>query len=234
MLKIDISSHSYDNIQILKKIKHQFQANCVHGIIGPNGCGKSTLLRLLTGIETPSKGKVYFHDQVLQKPDSKIACCWQKPLLFRGTVRYNLEYPMKLRNWSKERRAQRIEELCVNYKLQELINRKVGELSGGENARVAIARAVSINPEVLILDEPSAALDPRSVLHIEELLKQLRAETDLTVIIVTHNLFQAKRIADYTIYMSEGQIVEVGNTAVLFSSPQHEETRMFVSGEVVC
>lgn len=233
MIQVKLKSHGYNGNVVLQNVYHLFAKNQIHGIIGPNGSGKSTLLKLLTCMEKPVDGKILYKGEELTKPNQDIACCWQKPYLFRGTVRYNLEYPMKLRNWDKEKRERRMQELVNNYQLNHLIDRNVIGLSGGETARVAIARAISTNPEVLILDEPSAALDPQNVMHVESLLKQLREQTKLTIIMVTHNMFQAKRIADSTIYLAEGSIIEAGPTVELFSNPQNDKTRQFVTGEFV-
>ncbi|OEF95896.1 ATP-binding cassette domain-containing protein [Desulfuribacillus alkaliarsenatis] len=233
MLEVDIVNHGYQGKTILKNIKHTFCGNRIHGIIGPNGSGKSTLLKLLTVMEKPVDGKVMFHGKNLHEPNPKIACCWQKPFLFRGTVRYNLEYPMKVRGWAKSKIQERINELTHSYQIEHLLDRNVKGLSGGENARVAIARAVATHPEVLILDEPSAAMDPKNVMFVESLLRKLRESTDLMIIMVTHNMFQAKRIADETIYIADGTIVEAGSTEELFANPRNEDTRQFISGEFV-
>ncbi len=233
MLEVKIKQHGYQGNIVLKEIHHTFGENQIHGILGPNGSGKSTLLKLLTAIERPVEGTVFFKGKELLGTDESIACCWQKPYLFQGTVKYNLEYPMKIRQWSREKRAQRVQELITEYHLEPLLNRNVRGLSGGEAARVSIARAVAAHPQVLVLDEPSAALDPQNVIFVESLLKRLRDSSNLTIIMVTHNMFQAKRIADQTIYIEDGRIVEAGDTQLIFSNPEHEKTRQFITGEYI-
>jgi len=233
MLEVNIKEHGYDGKVVLRDVKHTFAENCIHGIIGPNGSGKSTLLKLLAVMEKPVDGTVMYKGQNLVSPHPQIACCWQKPYLFRGTVRYNLEYPMKIRQWDKKKREQRIDEIINSYQIDYLIDRNIIGLSGGEAARVAIARAIVPYPDVLILDEPSAAMDPKNVMFIESLLRTLRDTTDLTIIMVTHNMFQAKRIANETIFISEGTIVEAGATADIFANPEHDETKQFVTGEFI-
>ncbi len=233
MLTLNIKKHGYQEKVVLKNIQHTFLENKIYGIIGPNGSGKSTLLKLIAAIEKPLEGEIIYQGNLLTQPSDKIGCCWQKPYLFRGTVRYNLEYPMKVRRWDRQRREQRIRELIEDYHLEQLINRSVIGLSGGETARVAIARAVATCPDVLILDEPSAALDPQSVMFVESLLKKLRNATKMTIIMVTHNMFQAKRIADDTLFLFDGSIVEAGATSDIFENPQDIRTRNFVTGEYV-
>lgn len=233
MLSVDIKEHGYNGKVIINNIKYDFTPNKIHGIIGPNGSGKSTLLKVATGLESPVDGQVTLDGKKLTTIPPEIACCWQRPYLFRGTVRYNLEYPLKVRKWPKEQREARIQEVIHKYKIDHLIDRNIIGLSGGEQARVAIARAVASKPEILILDEPSAAMDPKNVMFVESLLADLRASTDLTIIMVTHNMFQAKRIADETLFLVDGTIVEAGPTEVIFDHPQHEETRQFITGEFI-
>lgn len=233
MLSVDIKEHGYNGKTIIHNIKYDFSPNKIHGIIGPNGSGKSTLLKVATGLEVPVDGQVTLNDKKLTTIPAEIACCWQRPYLFRGTVRFNLEYPLKIHKWAKEKREARIQEVIKKYKIDHLIDRNIIGLSGGEQARVAIARAVVSKPEILILDEPSAAMDPKNVMFVESLLHDLRESTDLTIIMVTHNMFQAKRIADETLFLVDGTIVEAGPTEVIFESPQHEETRQFITGEFI-
>ncbi|OEH84949.1 hypothetical protein BHU72_07085 [Desulfuribacillus stibiiarsenatis] len=233
MLQVDIKTHGYKGNKILNNISHTFLTNKIHGIIGPNGSGKSTLLKVIAGIERPQEGNIFFQGVEMLQPHQEIACCWQKPYLFHGSVRYNLEYGMKVRGWSRPQRDHRIGELVHDYQLEKLLDRSVQGLSGGETSRVAIARAVSTNPKLLILDEPSAALDPQNVMFVESMLKNLRESSDITIIMVTHNMFQAKRIADETVFLSGGTIVEVGNTMEMFAAPFHEETRSFISGDFI-
>lgn len=213
---------------------------CVYGIIGPSGSGKSTLLRIINLLTEPSAGQVFYQGKpaptsqqerlLLQR---KMALVFQKTLLFRDSVRNNVAFGLKARGYDKKETKTRVDELLSQVGLSEYAHRRADTLSGGEAQRVAIARAIAFEPELLLLDEPTANLDPSNIEKIETMITTMAKDKKITVVMVTHNIFQAKRIADQVIFINEGKIVEMGPTEELFSSPKEDSTRLFVEGRMI-
>lgn len=211
-----------------------------YAILGPNGAGKSTLLRLLNLLDRPDSGRIYFMGQSTDQKESvrlemarKMCMVFQQPYIFRTTVYNNVAYGLKIRGINSKEQKKRIERALAITGLQGYANRPAQKLSGGEMQRVALARALAVDPEVLLLDEPTANLDPSSVQAIENIIRHIRAEKKTTVIIVTHNLFQARRISDETILLINGRLAEIKPTEVFFTNPQDNCTRAFLDGSMV-
>ncbi len=158
---------------------------------------------------------------------------FQKTILFRENVWNNVTYGLKARGYKKPEINERVETLLEQVGLKELAWRRADTLSGGEAQRVAIARAVAFDPELLLLDEPTANLDPYNIELIEEMIKKLNRSKTITVVIVTHNVFQARRITDEVIFIDRGNIVEMGPAEKIFTGPDHEKTRLYVEGKVI-
>lgn len=158
---------------------------------------------------------------------------FQKPLVFTTTVYENLAYGLKLRGIKKEQIREKVEEMLEITGLKDKSHQKANTLSGGEAQRVAIGRALIVRPKVLLLDEPTANLDPANISIIEELIKFGKNNYGLSVIIVTHNMFQAKRLSDNTMFMFNGKIIEYDTTENLFNSPKNKTTRAFINGEMI-
>ncbi|MCR4441264.1 MAG: ATP-binding cassette domain-containing protein [Peptococcaceae bacterium] len=231
-LEIDNVSHSYGERRVLKGISFRFDEGIIYGIIGPNGAGKSTLLRIMAGMEKPEEGHVFWEGRLLEEPNPQIACVWQKHYLFQSTVSDNILYGLKIRRWPRREQEKRLAYLLENFRLAELAKQPVGSLSGGETARVALARTVAPRPRLLVLDEPAASLDPFHTLLLENSLRWTCREEGMTVIIVTHDMFQAKRIADETLFIRDGVLEEHGPTEQVFGNPRSAKTRKFISGEL--
>ena len=213
---------------------------CIYGIIGPSGSGKSTLLRIINLLTPPSTGKVFYHGKELTENQQerlylqrKMALVFQKTLLFKDSVWNNVAFGLKARGHSKTKIKTRVDQLLEQVGLSEYAHRRADTLSGGEAQRVAIARAIAFEPDLLLLDEPTANLDPGNIEKIEKIITTMAKEKKITVVMVTHNIFQAKRIADQVIFINEGRIVEMGLTADLFNEPQEESTRLFVEGRMI-
>ncbi len=217
-----------DEKMLLDSISYQFNKGIIYGIIGPNGAGKTTYLKVISGFLKPTKGMVYFQDNSITNPQRKIAVVWQKPYLLQTTVYNNVAYGLKVRGLSKKKIEVLVSDILQLFQISHLAKRKVANISGGESAKVAIARAVITSPDVLILDEPTASLDPQSVVDIEEIILNLKDKYKMTIIFVTHNMFQAKRIADITLLFNNGQFIEGQPTKQLFSNPTNEFTRKFL------
>ncbi len=211
-------------------------------VMGPSGSGKTTLLRLLATLEVPTAGEVRFGG--LTWPNGKSEAgflAWrrrlsfvsQNPVLFRGTVRENVALGLQLRAGAGAKASARVEAILAHVGLAPLAEASAGVLSAGEAQRAALARALVTRPEVLLLDEPTANLDPSNVAIIERALTGAAAEWRPAVLLVTHNVFQAKRVAHRTALLVSGKMVEVGETRQVFERPVDARTAAFVRGEMV-
>ena len=212
----------------------------IYGIIGPSGAGKSTLLRVINLLTLPEKGEVLYKGRPVPHngPDRlalqrKMALVFQKNHLFRDSVWNNVAYGLRARGFPRTLIKARVEDLLRQVGLTEFAARRADTLSGGEAQRVAIARAVAFEPELLLLDEPTANLDPDNIELIEEMIASLSRTKEITVIMVTHNIFQARRIADQVIFINQGKVVEMGPTEKIFGEPVEDSTRRFVEGRMV-
>lgn len=232
LLELEGVSQRYGEHWVLKRVSFSFTAGKVYGIIGPNGAGKSTLLRIMTAMEKPREGRVFWEGQPLHQPAGDITCMWQKPYLFQSRVRDNILYGLKIRGWPQAQQEKRLSDILERFRLADISSKFADRLSGGEGARVALARAVAPRPRLLVLDEPAANLDPAHTLSLETALLEICAEEGLTVVMVTHDMFQAKRVAHETLFLSEGVLEEWGPTAQIFHHPQAKKTRRFISGEL--
>lgn len=204
------------------------------GIIGPNGAGKSTLMNIIAGLDQPTSGRVFYDEtQVADPPLSDMTLVFQTPYLLRTTVEKNIAYPLKLRGWGQEAIAARVTKLCEELGLSGLRNQKSWKLSGGETQKVALARALSFKPKLLLLDEPTANIDPGTTGEIERILKRINEEEGITVLIITHNLAQAKRLCKEIIFMNQGKIVEAGASDKILKEAESPLTRSFIAGELL-
>jgi tungstate transport system ATP-binding protein len=230
---------TYDK-EVLKVEHLTLTKGCIYGIIGPSGAGKSTLLRIINLLTPPSDGEIFFTGKPVPANGNdrlalqrRMALVFQQTLLFKDSVWNNVAYGLKARGFSKTVIKERVDLLLEQVGLKELAFRRADTLSGGEAQRVAIARAVAFEPDLLLLDEPTANLDPGNIVLIEEMITNLAREKDITVVMVTHNIFQARRIADQVIFINQGKIVEMGSTEKIFSEAENESTRQFVEGRMV-
>lgn len=216
------------------------QAGRIHAVIGPSGAGKTTLLRVLNLLQPPHTGKVqYFGQDIKYKGGERLALqrsmsmVFQKPAIFSGDVFYNVAMGLKFRGLSREEIRKRVLDALEKVGMKELARRSAGKVSGGEAQRIALARSLVVQPKVLLLDEPTANLDPANVAIFEEIIKKVHEETRTTVVMITHNLYQAKRLSQEAIFLNKGEIIEISSTNDLFTNPQHNETKQFISGEMI-
>jgi tungstate transport system ATP-binding protein len=206
-------------------------------LLGPTGAGKSTLLRLLAGLERPAGGRLLFgghrfdHREPPLAVRRRIALVLQRPVMLAGTVRANVEYGLRLRRLPG--RAALAREALERLGLGPLAGRPARELSGGEAQLVALARALAHGPEVLLLDEPTAHLDPARVALVEGAVRDYRAARGATVVWATHHLFQARRLADRVALLLDGWPAEVAPAQEFFESPSDPRAAAFVRGEMV-
>jgi tungstate transport system ATP-binding protein len=213
------------------------RGQCV-AVLGPSGAGKSTLLRLLNFLDAPSEGAIHFGEATIQASQDaplalrrRITTVAQRPILLRRSVEANVAYGLRLRG--RRNCAPEVAAALAEVGLTELAKQPARTLSGGEAQRVALARAMILRPDALLLDEPTANLDPYNVGLIEQIVTRLNREHGTTIILVTHNVFQAHRLATRTALMLDGRIVEVADTQTFFAAPADPRTGAFVRGEMV-
>ena len=205
------------------------------GLLGPSGCGKSTTLNLISGLEKPTSGKIFFGDDdvtALAPEHRGVGLVFQNYALYPHlTVKQNIMFPLenlkgadKLTKPEMEKRALEAAKLV---QIDALMDRKPGEMSGGQQQRVAIARALALKPEILFFDEPTSALDPELTGEVLKVIRQL-AEEKMTMVVVTHEMPFARAVSNRVIFMDKGVIVEEGDPEKVFGSPEQERTKQFL------
>jgi tungstate transport system ATP-binding protein len=213
---------------LLQGVSFRLNGGGPTAVLGPNGAGKSLLLRLCHGLLTPTTGAVSWSG-----PDQhRHAMVLQRPVLLRRSARGNIVHALALRGIARAERAARADAALDKFGLLHLAERPARVLSGGEQQRLAIARAWSAQPQVLFLDEPSSALDPGATRTIEEMLQVVAAE-GVKIVLATHDLGQARRLADDVLFFNRGRLVEHAPAAPFFAAPATPEAQAFVRGELL-
>jgi tungstate transport system ATP-binding protein len=200
-------------------------------VIGPNGSGKTTLLRILMGLISPSGGAITWGGREQVPPDRR-AFMFQRPAMLRRSAAGNLAYALAAAGRARAQRAARVAELLDLVGLATLADRPARKLSGGEQQRLALARALARDPEVLFLDEPTASLDPAATKAIEDLISTV-ARRGIKVVMSTHDLGQARRLAGEIVLLHRGRIIECGDSQAFFAFPNSVEGRAFIAGELL-
>jgi tungstate transport system ATP-binding protein len=227
--------HRYAEREIIRGISLDIPRGGVFCIFGPNGAGKSTLLRLLDLLETPAEGAITV-DGHRVTPDARqglrrrMAMAFQTPYLFRATVAANVAYGLRVRGAVRRERRARVAKALELSGASGLARLPAWRLSGGEAQLVSIARALAVEPEILFLDEPTANLDPANAGRVEALIREYAASH--TVVLVTHNLFQARRLSQHAAFLFDGQLIEQGPAVEILNLPRDERTAAFISGEM--
>lgn len=223
---------------VLKNINISVDKGEVFALIGTTGAGKTTLLRLIDLLDLPTSGKVYFNGvdttalgRAGLEVRRRMAFVLQKPVVFNTSVYNNITYGLKWRGVGEDSVRQKVSSILEMIGLSAYKNRNARTLSGGEVQRVAIARAIAIEPELLLLDEPTANLDPVSVLKIEELITNIIYRYDTTIIMATHDMSQGQRLADRVGVLLDGEILQTGDWREVFNSPRSREVADFVGVE---
>ena len=227
---------TYDGRRVLDVDRLAIERGEVLALVGPSGAAKSTLLRLLNFLERPSGGTLDFDGQVVteQLPLAqrrRVTAVFQRPALLRRSVAANVVYGLRLRG--QKLPATELAGWLDRLGLAHLARQPATRLSAGEAQRVALARALVLRPAALLLDEPTANLDPYNVGLIERLVGEAQAETGMTVVWVTHDVFQARRVAGRVAFLLGGRLMEATDTATFFTTPATEQAAAFVRGELV-
>ena len=228
----------YDGRDILAIDDLSIRRGEILAVVGPSGAGKSTLLRLLNFLEAPSSGSIHFsgayvgcNGAVPLHLRRRVTTVFQRPILLKRSVWANVAYGLRLRGHRDL--EGRVHCALDRVGLTHLARQKAPTLSGGEAQRVALARAIVLEPEVLLLDEPTANLDPYNVGLIEDTVRSLNAEKSMTIVLVTHNVFQARRLAHRVGLLLNGSLIEEADVDAFFASPRDPRTLAFVEGRMV-
>ncbi len=233
----------YGNFQALKDINFNVHKNSITALIGPSGCGKSTLLRCFNRMndlidDIRISGDIFVNDQRIEDVDiielrKKVGMVFQRPNPFPFTVYENMIYGLKIHGLGNKKKKRDMVESCLQAvglweDLKDKLSVSALNLSEEMKQRLCIARLLTVEPEIILLDEPCSALDPIATMRIEELMMELKKK--YTILIVTHNMQQAARVSDYTGFMLLGDLVEFGETPLIFTSPSDERTEGYITG----
>jgi len=240
-LEIHGLSVSYGSNQVIKEVDLSFHPGKITALIGPSGCGKTTLLRsinrmneLIRGCRT--NGQILLDGENIFQMDSmvlrrRVGMVFQKPNPFPMSIRDNILYGIEAGK-QKVNKDEVVKDSLQKAAIWEEVHHRLGEnafrLSVGQQQRICLARCLAISPEIVLMDEPAASLDPTSAAKVEESILSMKGE--YTSVIVTHNMQQARRVSDYTVFIYLGKVVEYGETEQLFSDPQRPETKEYIAG----
>ncbi len=220
-VKLQDLTKRYEDVTALDNVNLEVKRSEILTVIGPNGSGKTTLLRMMAFLDKPTEGEIYFdgariNDNNRNHMRTKCTMVFQKTALFDTTVYNNIAYGLRLRKCSKREIEERIREILEIVRLEGYEKRQTKKLSGGEQQRVSLARALTLNTELLLLDEPTANLDPKNASIIEEAIARVNREYNTTIVTTTHNMFQAESITERVALLLRGKIVEIGTASEIF------------------
>lgn len=244
-LQVEDLSLYYGEACALSRINLSIPENCITTFIGPSGCGKSSLLRCfnrlndliddcrVTGRIVMDGRNIYAANVDAAELRCQVGMVFQKPNPFPKTIYENVAYGLRIQGINSRRTLDEVvEEALIDAALWDEVKDRLHEsalsLSGGQQQRLVIARAIAVEPDVLLLDEPASALDPISTLKIEELMYELKQR--YTIVLVTHNMQQAGRVSDFTAFMQQGELVEFAPTQDMFTNPQYKQTEDYITG----
>jgi phosphate transport system ATP-binding protein len=244
-IKVENLNLYYGEKQALHNINMEMPKKKVTAYIGPSGCGKSTLLRCINRMNdlvdsARIEGRILLDNQNIYDKTVNVAALrrrvgmvFQKPNPFPKSIFENVAYGLRIQGINDKRILEETVENALRGaalwdEMKDRLNDNALGISGGQQQRLVIARAIAIEPEVLLLDEPASALDPISTLKIEELINELKGK--YTIVIVTHNMQQAARVSDYTAFMYMGELIEIGTTSELFTNPKKKQTEDYITG----
>ncbi|HEY9185406.1 MAG TPA: phosphate ABC transporter ATP-binding protein PstB [Salegentibacter sp.] len=235
----------YDDFAAIKGIDMQIKANKVTAFIGPSGCGKSTFLRLFNRMNDYVDGfrmegeilidgeNIYKKKVNVEQLRKQVGMVFQKPNPFPKSIYENVAYGLKIqgikdKKFLKEKVVESLKQVALWDEVKDDLNKSAMALSGGQQQRLCIARALAVEPSIILMDEPTSALDPLSTSKIEELIYELKQK--YTIVIVTHNMQQAGRISDYTAFFYLGELIEYDKSKKLFTNPEKQQTENYITG----
>jgi tungstate transport system ATP-binding protein len=232
-LRLEGIEKNYKNVKAVDSVNFKTEGSKIIVLIGVNGAGKSTLLRIIGGLEKQDQGKIFVNNEKITAWELRqiATLVFQRTAMFSRSVYDNLAYGLKIRGKNDYEIRDQITEALRNVGLKNFEKRKAKKTSGGEQQRIALARAFLLDPRILLLDEPTANLDPNNAIIIEKAIMK-RREKEHVIVIATHNLSQARRLGDEIVHLHAGKIVERSTPDEFFDHPKSEVTRKFINGEL--
>jgi tungstate transport system ATP-binding protein len=232
-LNLNQIEKNYHNVKALDSINFNAQGGKIIVLIGVNGAGKTSLLRIIAGLEKLEKGTIAFNGKNVSDGELRqiATLVFQRTAMFTRSVYANLSYGLKIKGEKESEIKEKIAQALHDVGLRDFEKRRAKKTSGGEQQRIALARAFLLEPKILLLDEPTANLDPNSAMIIERAIVRSK-KAERIIIMATHNLNQARRLGDEIMHVHAGHIVERASPDDFFDKPQSEITRKFISGEL--
>ncbi len=218
-------------VALVRDVSLQIAAGAPTVLVGPNGAGKSTLIRLAMGLVAPSCGRITWGGRA-ESDGRRRAMVFQRPVMLRRSAAGNIAYALRAAGTARAERARRVADVLARVGLAHLADRPARRLSGGEQQRLALARALAHDPEVLFLDEPTASLDPAATKSVEDILRGV-AQSGVKIVMATHDLGQARRLAGDIVFMLRGEVRECAPAERFFTAPSTPEAAAFTRGELV-
>ncbi|MCX9082216.1 MAG: phosphate ABC transporter ATP-binding protein [Candidatus Methanoperedens sp.] len=235
LIRIESLQKVFGEKEVLRNIDLTILQGEIFAFIGPSGAGKTTLLRILNFFEIPEKGTIKFmgiNPEVINIR-RRMSLLFQTPAIFNNSVFENVAYGLKVRGIDKKIIEKKVGDALNIVGLPGMEKQNARTLSGGEAQRMAFARAIVYDPQILLLDEPTANLDPANVMKIEEIIKRIRNERTTTIVLATHNIPQVRRIADRVGILLNGELIEVNSKEGIFSKPKDARSEAFINGEMI-
>lgn len=229
-MNIEVSNviKQYGDRVVLNIDKFNFSKPGLYLILGLNGSGKSTFLECISGINKVSLGSIKYENKSFNDVKGQISMLLQKPYIFNASVKENIIKGLLFKEKKWEKLLEKYNSYTKDFDIEKLIDKNARTLSGGEKSKTALLRVAMLETKLTLLDEPTASMDLESTLVAERLIKQMALD-DRTVIMITHDLYQAKRIADYVLYMDKGKIIEYGSKVKFFSNPSNEKVKILLN-----
>jgi len=226
----------YDGVPVIKRLSMKVREGRVLSIIGPNGAGKTTLLRMMALLDKPTGGEIYYRGKKVDNSSAntirrKVTMVFQRTVNFNKTVYKNVTYGLELKKIPEGEIKRRVMQALDLVSMKKFADRRAKKLSGGEQQRLAIARALVLEPELLLLDEPTANLDPKNTLEIERIINGIKGGA--TVVIATNNPFQAGRLSDRVACLLDGRLIGEGTPKEIIDRPRDTRIKKFVRGELI-
>ena len=226
----------YDGVPVIKRVSMKVHEGEVLSIIGPNGTGKTTLLRMMALLDKPTEGEIYYNGKKVDDSSrsairGKVTMVFQRTVNFNKTVFKNVAYGPELKKMSESEIKLGVMQALELVGMKKFADRRAKNLSGGEQQRLAIARALVLDPELLLLDEPTANLDPKNTLGVERIINEIKGRT--TVVISTNNPYQAGRLSDRVACLLDGRLISEGTPKEIIDRPRDARIKKFVRGELI-